>query len=208
MLKRIAFDIGCNVGKYTDVLIKNGYDYVVAVDPNPYLFISSPFNTYDNKLIRVIEAISDKEGEIPFYFCNADTISTAHIDWTTRSRFANREYIWKPFKVKATTIDKLVEIYGIPDHIKLDVEGYEEEALKGMTRKYAETLCFEWAEEEYESALRCVDYLASLGYTEFGWLETDPYYIQPNIYYNLDEFKSLFKYDEKRKEKWGMIWAK
>lgn len=200
-MQKLAFDIGCNVGKYSTCLLNEGYSKVVAVDPNPHLFIIK-----DNRVTRVFAACSDKNSNIPFYFSNADTISTASINWVTNSRFSG-QYIWEKYEVPSLTIDELVSQFGIPDHIKIDVEGYEEIVLNGMTKKYASDLCFEWAEEEGDSAIRCVDYLYSLGYTKFGYILTDTYLKKPTNYYSIDEFKKIFIYDKNRKTEWGMIWV-
>jgi FkbM family methyltransferase len=203
MQKNLAFDIGCNVGRYTKALLDDGFTKVIAVDPNPFLFI----NNTDDRVIRVTQACSKESSVIPFYFSNADTISTASKNWTINSRFFN-QYVWQETQVKSTTIDNLVKTYGIPDHIKIDVEGYEEEVLKGMTKKYSSEICFEWAEEEYDSSLRCVDYLYNLGYTEFGFILTDSYLKNPEHYYSIENFKNIFKFNPDRKEQWGMIWSK
>ena len=202
MQKTLAFDIGCNIGKYTLALLDEGYSKVISVDPNPHLF-----NIQDERVVRVFGACSDKNTIIPFYFSNADTISTASIDWVKNSRFAN-QYKWEKYSVESTTIDSLVAQFGIPNHIKIDVEGYEETVLKGMSKKYADEICFEWAEEEGDSAVRCVEYLKNLGYEKFGFIFSDTYLKKPENYYDLDDFKKIFEYDKNRKTEWGMIWAK
>ena len=48
---------------------------------------------------------------------------------------------------KATiTIDKLIQEYGTPELIKIDVEGGEFECLSSLTQK-VNNICFEWASE-------------------------------------------------------------
>lgn len=200
-MQKLAFDIGCNIGKYTYKLLEKDWD-VVSVDPNPFLFKELP-----PRVIRVFAACSDFSGVIPFYFSNTDTISTASIDWVENSRFSGKCY-WKKYEVNSVTIDLLVEKYGIPDHIKVDVEGYELTALKGMTKKYSKEICFEWAEEQGDSAIECVKYLKNLGYDKFGYIYGDEYLVEPQEYLSFDEFLSNFIYDKSRKELWGMIWAK
>lgn len=201
MQKKLAFDIGCNVGNYTNKLLEKGWN-VIAVDPNLFLFNNPPAG-----VTRVVSACSDSSGIIPFYFSNADTISTAAIEWVKDSRFTDK-YSWQEYKVNSTTIDLLVEQYGCPGHIKIDVEGYELITLRGMTKKYSGEICFEWAEEQGDSAVECVRYLESLGYSRFGYIFGDDYLREPEKYIPIDEFLSEFKYDKDRKELWGMIWAK
>lgn len=203
MQKNLAFDIGCNIGKYTACLLENGYQKVVAVDPNPSLF-----RIDHDRVERIFKACSDKVEDIPFYFCNTNTISTAAKSWVTDSRFSTQGYRWVETNVESTTIDKLVKDFGVPDHIKIDVEGYEETALHGMTSKYSPEICFEWAEEEGDSAVRCVEYLKNLGYREFGYIITDSYLVKPDKYFSLKEFKEDFSYDSERKTEWGMVWAR
>jgi FkbM family methyltransferase len=202
MQKNLAFDIGCNIGNYTRALLTNKFSKVVSVDPNPFLFM----NSNDDRVIRVVEACSDKKSTIPFYFSNSHTVSTASKNWVTNSRFS-KQCIWKEYSVPSTTIDDIVSCYGIPDHIKIDVEGYEEQVLKGMSKKYSPEICFEWAEEEGGSALRCVDYLHNLGYTKFGFMLDDTFLKKPEKFYSIDEFKKVFLFVPERKTNWGMIWG-
>lgn len=200
-MQKLAFDIGCNIGKYTKKLLENGWN-VVAVDPNPYLFCG-----HIPGVIRVYAACSNSIGNIPFYFSNTDTISTASEFWVKESRFAGK-HIWHKNEVPSTTIDELVKINGVPDHIKIDVEGYELIVLHGMTKKYANEICFEWAEEQGDDIKSCIDYLSSLGYSKFGFILGDEYLKEPEVYSGPAEFMDNFYYNKDRKDLWGMIWAK
>ena len=63
---------------------------------------------------------------------------------SNESRFYNTKY--KEIICKKTTIDKLIEKYGKPNLIKIDVEGGEYSCILSLTQK-VDLLCFEWASE-------------------------------------------------------------
>jgi hypothetical protein len=116
--------------------------------------------------------------------------------------------VWyEPLKLKSTSLDSLILKYGEPDFIKIDVEGYELEVLKGLTKKSKE-ICFEWAEEQYDNINKIIRHLQSLGYSEFGYIMGDDYMKKPEIYCKWEESDFHSDVDPKRKETWGMIWTK
>jgi len=202
----LAFDIGCNTGEYTNNLIKDGY-YVISVDANENLFKEKIKNC-----TRIFAACSDKIGTVTFNICNENGLSTCDEDWIHKSRFSKggpvgKNNVWEPVQVSATTIDSLVEQFGIPKHIKIDVEGYEINCLKGMTKKYSEEICFEWAVEKYDSTVECVNYLNHLGYSKFGYIYCDKYGIKPNEFYDIHNFMKIFEQVKNYYLSWGMIWA-
>ena len=68
-----------------------------------------------------------------------------------------------------TTLDALSEQYGVPDFVKIDVEGYETNVLRGMSNLPAH-LSFELTLPEcIDDALFCVDHLAGLGRPLFNY---------------------------------------
>ena len=131
-------------------------------------------------------------------------------------------YIERPSQT--ITIDRLIEIYGVPDLIKIDVEGYESNVIKGLTKRNKK-LCFEWNEEMSEELFLCLKLLENLGYEKFGVLgyfeEGDIYeyltydsagdtFLREPQYYLIEEIKSdlLRSINKYRRVNWGMVWAK
>lgn len=206
-MKKIVFDIGSNIGNTVEYYLNKGYK-VISVEPNDSL-VEKLNNRFANKDVIVVnKLISDKIDLVDFYISNADTISTASLDWINNSRFT-KNYKWDDaIKKESTTIDSLIDIYGEPDIIKIDVEGYEHIAIKGLTKNINSLILFEWAEEEFEKVNNVIVHLSNLGYNKFSYTLNDNLDIN-NLYF--DKWSSLDihnKINIERKELWGMIYAK
>tara|TARA_R100001443_G_scaffold94873_1_gene101385 strand:+ start:174 stop:947 length:774 start_codon:yes stop_codon:yes gene_type:complete len=174
-------------------------------------------------------ASSDKPGVL--YMCpTSPGISTASDLWRGASRFAlgsaniNRLSNWNhAAAVPSVTLDELISRYGSPDLIKIDVEGYELELLRGLTTKQ-KTICFEWTEELPEVLYQGVKHLQELGYNEFGiigyfvegqYSETithneagDPFLVEPDNYYAWEEIEIDSVIDSSRRINYGMLFAR
>ena len=64
--------------------------------------------------------------------------------------------------VKTTTMDALIREFGLPSFAKIDVEGYEPEVFKGLSKQIP-ALSFEFIPIYIDSALRSMDELRKLG---------------------------------------------
>ena len=231
----LIFDIGFNIGEFTQTCF-NKYNScsVIAVEANPNLVstVSQHFFTnYNFSLLNNL--VSDKEGESLDFYINpsASGISTASTHFMQNSRFTKgSKYIgenstqWAaPIKVQSITIDSMIERYGIPDLIKIDVEGYELNVLKGLTQK-ANDICFEWHEEEKENLYQILEHLQSIGYTQFGVIgyfeegdvfpkatfsdKGDPYLEYPKDFYTFENLELDKLINSERRVNYGMFFAK
>jgi FkbM family methyltransferase len=206
------FDIGTNHGHFTDEYIKLYPDIqVICIEANPTLCSNLVNKFQNNPNISVYHyLVSQKSNEyINFYINNGcDGVSTASTNWVNNSRF-NQEELWlQPIEIESITIDDLIINTFTPDMIKIDVEGYENTVIKGLTKK-VNLIQFEWAEEEMESIKNTCEYLKSIGYTQFSYkFEDRPYSYIPTKYSSLEDLELFNQLIPSRKEKWGMIYAK
>ena len=202
------FDIGANVGDWALANI-NQCDKIIAIEASPITFNKLSNNCKHNKIILLNFAVCNNNGnDITFYQASSDTLSTINKDWLTseKSRFYNTPYT--SIICKTIGIDQLIEYYGLPDLIKIDVEGGEYECISSLTQK-VKLLCFEWASETNNITFNCIDYLFNLGYTQYYMQTQDNYIFRPHDsdFYDILNIKQKLS-NTITKEDWGMIWCK
>ena len=71
-------------------------------------------------------------------------------------------------EVDATTLDALVAQFGVPAFVKLDMEGGELAALRGLTTP-VHGVSFEYLSGALDAAEACATRLAALGPYRFNW---------------------------------------
>jgi len=103
---------------------------------------------------------------------NADnpTVSTVSEDFVRAAQGAPgwEGQNWaRSLSVPMTTLDLLIERHGLPCFIKIDVEGFEEEVLQGLSRPI-KALSFEFTTIQRQVALACVNRCVTLGYSRFN----------------------------------------
>lgn len=204
----MLFDIGANIGNWS-LSNLNNCDRIIAVEASPKTFNKLKYNLNSNPKIECINYAVSNSGDsfIDFYDCQADTISTLNKDWldSENSRFC-KQFQYDKISCKTISIDKLIEIYGIPELIKIDVEGAEFEVLSSLTQKVT-NICFEWASELNDITFKSINYLENLGFTEFAIQYGDDYVYRPEIYQDKNHIINLLNKTTPKNE-WGMIWAK
>jgi len=205
----LVFDIGSNVGTTVEFFSQKA-NKVIGFEPNPRLveILRKRFN--NRNVIIDSRGLSNEIGEKKFRIANADTISTFSEDWVNNSRFTGG-YSWNEgIIVDTTTLDSVIEQYGTPDYIKIDVEGYEFEVLTSLTKVLENTIIsFEWAEEQKNKIEQTIKYLFNLGYKKFSYTEADKILMDVEIdWRTIDKLNLIENLDDQRKDKWGMIYVK
>lgn len=158
----LCFDVGANMGNRITPVLELGAN-VVAVEPQEFCRVILK-KKFGNKIKLVPFGLGEKEEIKEFYIADASTISSFSTEWiesVKKDRF--KEHNWNTVqKVQMTTLDKLISKYGLPDFIKIDVEGYELEVLKGLT-KTIPCISYEYTTpEQTHKAIACIDYLQGI----------------------------------------------
>jgi FkbM family methyltransferase len=167
----LVFDVGAHVGDRIASFRRLGAR-VVAVEPQPALARTLKL-LYGRDRAVVIEpvAVGRNAGSIALKV-NLDnpTVSSASDAFIKAAEGApgwEGQRWTKTVRVPVTTLDALIELYGSPSFIKLDVEGFEVEALAGLTREVP-ALSFEFTTIQRELVAAGVERCAALGYSLFN----------------------------------------
>lgn len=167
----LVFDIGSHVGDRVASFRRLGAR-IVAVEPQrPLVRVLKLF--YGRNADVTIEAVAvGRELGTTSLMINTDnpTVSTASPAFVDAARDAPGWHTqrWSSsVAVPLTTLDALIGKYGEPAFIKIDVEGFEEEALQGLTRPVA-ALSFEFTIIQRAVALACIQRCIALGYKRFN----------------------------------------
>jgi len=153
----LCFDVGANFGNRVRPLLDLGAE-VVAVEPQEvcYTFLK---NKFGKKIKLVTKGLGENETVKKFYLSNGTVLSSFSEEWidsVKTTRF--QDYSWnESVDVELTTVDKLIETFGLPAFLKIDVEGYELEVLKGLTHPI-KMISFEYTvPEQAQRPIQCID---------------------------------------------------
>ncbi len=156
---RLVFDIGAHVGDRSRAFAALGAR-VVAVEPQagPQRVLRAvlrnvPDVTVDHR------AVGATEGTTVLYTAPTNpTIASTSTEWVER---ASELPGWKnhPFtssvSVEQVRLDLLIEEYGTPDFVKIDVEGSEADVLAGLSVPLS-ALSFEFLPADREVTFHCL----------------------------------------------------
>lgn len=161
----LCFDVGANIGNRTKVFLKMGAK-VVSVEPQNNCIEILKGIYGNNPNFSLIEmALGATDGESEMLISDVHQISSLSKEWIDSVKKSGRfpTAQWRKSNiVKVTTLDRLIEEYGIPDFVKIDVEGFEYQVIQGLS-KPIKTLSFEFTIENHEAMLNVLSHLASIG---------------------------------------------
>jgi FkbM family methyltransferase len=166
----LVFDIGAHVGDRTACFRRLGAK-VVALEPQAECAALLRREAAGAENVVIVEAAAGAVCGKDMLYCNSDnpTVTTlsdrfiaaaaGSVGWEGQSWDLRRE-------VAVVTLDSLIAQYGVPDFIKIDIEGHEHEALKGLFC-FVSNLSFEFTTIQKDVALQCIDRLYEIGFRQF-----------------------------------------
>jgi FkbM family methyltransferase len=152
----LCFDIGANIGNRINPLLTL-HAKVIAVEPQKACCDVLKWE-FGKKITIIPYGVGAKEEYKNFYISNDSTLSSFSETWINSietGRFKNNK--WNKIEpIKIVTLDSLIDKFGIPQFIKIDVEGFELEVLKGLSCPIP-ILSFEYAvPEQTENVINCI----------------------------------------------------
>jgi FkbM family methyltransferase len=151
----LVFDVGANIGKMTWMYRQLGAR-VIAVEPQQVCVEKLAAAFVDDDQIEIVRAAcAERNGTATLSCYGGTTISTLVPEhyWQAGGPWSGTPEDSQEI-VPLVMLDKLIEMYGIPAFIKLDVEGYEYQALCGLSRFIP--LQFEFHPFFRTQALKCL----------------------------------------------------
>lgn len=166
----LCFDVGANVGRRVDALLKLGAK-VVAIEPLPQsMRVLERKYAANPNVVLVRKAVGKTKGTATMYVSDVPSLCSLSSEWIDAVRSSGRyaRSKWnKTITVPLETMDSLIGQYGLPVLAKIDVEGYEQDVIEGLSTSIRH-LSFEFTPERMDSALKTIEHLSSLGNPKFN----------------------------------------
>jgi FkbM family methyltransferase len=165
----LAFDVGANLGNRTQILVDLDA-HVVAVEPQASC-VTHLSERFGDRVTIVEAAVGAEVGEAELLVASYHTLSSLSSEWVEAVQQSGRfaEFGWSErVVVPLTTLDALIELYGVPVFCKVDVEGYELEVVQGLSSPIP-VLSYEFTVERIDSRLAALFHLHALGMRRFNF---------------------------------------
>jgi FkbM family methyltransferase len=171
----LIFDVGANEGLKTDLFLRMGA-HVIAIEPDETNQVILRERFVKLRLARkpvviVGKAVSDRSTVVPMWIDGpGSAVNTLSQKWAIALRENKERHAYghcgldfaQSRSVETTTLDDLIDLYGRPLFIKIDVEGYELNVIRGL-RQAVPCISFEVNLPEFRpEGLQCVKLLGAL----------------------------------------------
>lgn len=166
----LCFDVGANIGYRTQAFLDLGAR-VISIEPaqESLAILSKKYKAQKNVTI-VSCAVGRQSGEGKLHLSNhSELASLSDIFIEKYSNIPEVNIEWSGFEiVRIKTLDQLIEEYGVPKFCKIDVEGFEFEALSGLSTPI-EYISFEYNSKMKDLALKCINYFQKFDHVHFNF---------------------------------------
>ncbi len=197
----LIFDVGANRGHKSAVFSKLAKK-VIAFEPSEKLYVHLKRRFEDTNISLFNYALGSSVFESEIYLVEDNeaynSLNKKHIETTTTSRgIANLETV-KRQDIKVEKLENFIEKFGTPKYIKIDVEGYELEVLKGL-KTPVPLLSFEANLPEFcGETIQAIKYLAEISTNRYRFNFANDNYFLKEKFLNKEEAISFIRFTKLR----------
>jgi FkbM family methyltransferase len=193
----MIFDVGLNIGQDTDFYLTQGYR-VVAIEADPTLAQAARdrFAAYirTGQLEVVNAGVAEADGSAEFWICESKPeFNSFHRDIAARNLYSHHS-----IQVPTIRFASMIERYGTPHFLKIDIEGNDMLCLDGLSSSCLpnyvsiESECpLDGEAASVEDGLRVLQKLSQLGYQQFKLIDQFTFCalsVPPEGHYRVDAF--------------------
>lgn len=167
---KLIFDIGAYDGHKTEAFRRIA-ERVVCCEPDKKNFnlLSTRFRNQKKHIFLENKSVGSQVGRFSYYINNQgsafNTLSLKFKNFAEekgKMMWSEEVSFHEQAITEMTTLDQLIEKYGLPDFIKIDTEGYEVEVIKGLSQPVP-YLSFECIYPEFkDELLQILDHLEKI----------------------------------------------
>ena len=207
----VCFDIGANRGSRTKVFRRLA-SKVVAVEPQSLcMAVLRAVYANDARVVLVNSACGAEPGMAKLHISpGMDVLSSLSDEWIRAVERSGRfkDASWtKEEACAVVTLHELIRTHGAPSFIKIDVEGYELNVLRGL-KQPVRSLSFEFAPERTDATIACIDQVAELGPSEFNLSWNESFQLSLGSWVGRDEIVALLNSYRDNTEIFGDVYAR
>jgi FkbM family methyltransferase len=170
----LVFDVGANQGAFVNHLLGLGAR-VVAIEPIPELAATLDRRYRSVSVVRA--ALGAETGSTTLYVARRLSSSTVSTEWR---EIVGDEWMERSIDVPMVTLDSLVATFGRPSFVKIDVEGYEAEVLRGLSLPLP-AFSFEYQARAVHLTASALKRINELGQYGFNFTRNLPYGRKPEF---------------------------
>ena len=169
----LCFDIGAHVGNRSVCMSAAGCK-VIALEPHPHLFKWLKLLSHLCPFTPVELAIENTIGPKKLFLSSTNLmISSLNENWTSKlNEIEHKSNVnrWShSVDVQTTTLDALIQQFGIPHYCKVDVEGNEPKVFETLSTPIP-LISFEHLPSTLEQTTRVLQQLSALGPYEYNYV--------------------------------------
>ena len=179
----LCFDLGANIGRKAEALLDLGAR-VVSVEPQPHCVRElKALCGHNPRFSCVPKAVGNEPGTARLHVSSVDTESSLKPEWG--------EHWNSSIEVEVTTIDQLIREFGLPRFCKIDVEGFELEVLRGLSRTIR-FLSFEYNLRFPDRPRECLEELDRFGIKRLNVSFEEEMRLASDVWWDRDSFLRWF----------------